>query len=87
MVVRMDLSADQLNRPARYSFRRSTVANWCELIPGDTVLLFGPGTEQQYAGTVDAISEDSSIVWLILENGGGRRLFYNTDGHQTLLNP
>src|SRR3954447_20591012 len=26
---------DQLNRPARYSYRRSIVANWCELIPGD----------------------------------------------------
>jgi hypothetical protein len=51
------------------------------------VLLFGPGTEQQYAGTVDAISEDGTIVWLMLENGGGRRLFYNTDGCQTLLNP
>jgi hypothetical protein len=87
MATRMDLSPDQLNRPARYSYRRSIVANWCELIPGDTVLLFGPGTEQQYTGTVDAISEDGTIVWLILENGGGRRLFYNTDGCQTLLNP
>jgi hypothetical protein len=51
------------------------------------VLLFGSGIGQRYRGTVDVISEDGTIVWLILENGGGRRLFYNIDGHQTLLNP
>jgi hypothetical protein len=87
MAARMKLSPDQLNRPTRYSYRRSIVANWCELIPGDTVLLFGPDAEQQYTGIVDAVSEDATIVWLILENGGGRRLFYNTDGYQTFLNP
>ena len=87
MVVRMDLSTDQLNRPSEYSYRRSIVANWCELIPGDPVLLFGSGVGQRYRGTVDVISEDGTTVWLILENGGGRRLFYSIDGHQTLLNP
>lgn len=87
MATRIELSPEQLNRPTRYSYRRAIVANWGELIPGDTVLLLVPDTEQQYTGTVDAVSEDGTIVWLILKNGGGRRLFYNTDGYQTFLNP
>lgn len=87
MATRTELSPTQLNRPSRYGYRRSVVANWCELITGDRLLLVGPGTNQRHAGTVDAISVDGAIVWLILEDGGGRKLFHQTDGYQALLDP
>ncbi|SFU11656.1 hypothetical protein [Arthrobacter sp. ov118] len=81
------LSSQQLTRPTQYGYRRSVVTNWCELIPGDTVLLTGPDTEQRYAGTVDAVLDDGSLAWIVLANGGGRRLFFHCDGHQMLVDP
>jgi len=35
------------------------------------------------AGRVDALSPDSSVLWLHLEHGLGRRLFLQIDGYQT----
>lgn len=81
------LLPEQRNRPTRYGYRRSVVADWCELIPGDSVLLLGPEGEPDYKGTVDAVLPDGTIVWLILDNGCGRRLFHHADGHQALVYP
>jgi hypothetical protein len=81
------LLPEQLNRPTQYGYQRSIVANWCELIPGDTVLLLGPLAGERHRGAVDAISADGTIMWLLLENAGGRKLFYHVDGYQTLVDP
>jgi hypothetical protein len=81
------LLPEQLNRPTQYGYQRSIVANWCELIPGDTVLLLGPLAGERHRGTVDAMSPDGTIMWLLLENAGGRKLFYHVDGYQTLVDP
>ncbi|MEZ2392184.1 hypothetical protein AB6813_22130 [bacterium RCC_150] len=78
---------EQLSRPTRYGYRRSVVANWCGLTPGDTVLLLGPAAEQSHKGTVDAIVGDGTMMWVVLENAGGRRLFHHADGYQTLVDP
>lgn len=81
------LSADQLLRPTQYGYRRSVVTNWCQLIPGEAVVLTGPGSAERYEGRVDAVSDDGAILWLVLDNGCGRRLFHRTDGHTALLDP
>jgi hypothetical protein len=87
MTTSTKLLPEQLNRPTQYGYRRSVVANWCELIPGDTVLLLGPVAEQSHRGTVDAILADGTVMWLLLENAGGRKLFHHVDGYQTLVDP
>jgi hypothetical protein len=84
---RTALSPDQLTRPTQYGYRRSAVSNWCQLIPGDSVVLTGPGRHERYAGQVDAVSADGALVWLVLDNGGERRLFHRVDGHSVLLDP
>jgi hypothetical protein len=84
---RTALSPDQLARPTQYGYRRSAVSNWRELIPGDSVVLTGPGRHERYAGHVDAVSAEGALVWLLLDNGGERRLFHGVDGHSVLLDP
>lgn len=87
MTTSTKLMPEQLNRPTQYGYQRSVVANWCELIPGDTVLLLGPLAEERHRGTVDAISADGTVMWLLLEHAGGRKLFHHVDGYQTLVDP
>jgi hypothetical protein len=85
--TRNSLSQEKLNRPTRYGYRRTPVKHWGELIPGDNVLVTGPHPQQRYTGTVDAALEDGSVVWLILAEGAGRRLFLESDGHQITVDP
>ncbi|MFJ5699589.1 hypothetical protein [Arthrobacter sp. NPDC093139] len=87
MTTSIKLMPEQLNRPTQYGYQRSVVANWCELIPGDTVLLLGPLAGERHRGTIDAISADGTVMWLLLENAGGRKLFHHVDGYQTLVDP
>jgi hypothetical protein len=87
MTTSTKLMPEQVNRPTQYGYQRSIVANWCELIPGDTVLLLGPLAGERHRGTVDAISGDGTVIWLVLENAGGRKLFHHVDGYQTLVDP
>jgi hypothetical protein len=87
VATRTKLSREQLNRPTQYGYRRSLVDNWRELIAGDTVLLLEPGQGRQYKGTVDAISTDGTLLWLLLDDGDGRKLFHRVDGYQTLAGP
>jgi hypothetical protein len=84
---RVSLSPQQLNRPTRYGYRRTAVTDWSELIPGDNVLLTGPAPDQRYTGTVDDVLDDGSVVWIVIANAGGRRLFLRGDGHQILVDP
>ncbi|SLK15481.1 hypothetical protein SAMN06272721_1255 [Arthrobacter sp. P2b] len=87
MTTSTKLMPEQVNRPTQYGYQRSVVANWCELIAGDTVLLLGPLAEERHRGTVDAISADGSVMWLLLEHAGGRKLFHHVDGYHTLVDP
>jgi hypothetical protein len=73
-------------KPTRFRFRRSFVANWRELRPGDTVVLLGSGNER-VSGTVDAVTTDGDMVWILQDNGAGRKLFHNSDTYQTLTDP
>ncbi|WP_159829329.1 hypothetical protein [Arthrobacter sp. 9AX] len=47
--------------------------NWIELIPSDTVVLINQETSERHKGNVDAVSDDGSSLWLILENARGRK--------------
>jgi hypothetical protein len=62
------------------------VSNWSELAPGETVLLVGAATDR-YTGVVDDVAADGSVMWLVLEDGDGRKLFHQDDGFQTIVEP
>jgi hypothetical protein len=73
-------------KPTRFGFRRSVVANWSDLRPGDTVVLVGSSNER-VSGTVDAVTTEGDMMWILLDNGAGRKLFHNSDTYQTLTDP
>ena len=50
------------------------VHDWALLVPDEQVFLRGHEAGSSL-GSVDAVSEDGTILWLHLENGAGRRLF------------
>jgi hypothetical protein len=69
----------------QHAYRRPVVADWRELIEGDSILLVGPGKATvEAAGTVDAITPDGELIW-ILQNGTGRRMYHRIDGYKALL--
>ncbi|MFJ5695014.1 hypothetical protein ACIP9X_14320 [Arthrobacter sp. NPDC093125] len=84
----MDTSYTQTSRPTHYGYRRPVVTSWCELTPGDTIVLLGPEKgKARITGMVDAISADGSLMWLLQDNCAGRRMFHQPDGYKTLLDP
>ncbi|HJW00037.1 MAG TPA: hypothetical protein VJ617_13185 [Arthrobacter sp.] len=85
---RLYLPPDRDIRPSHHGYQRSLVANWSELSPGDTVVLLGTGKpEARTSGEVDAVSVDGSLLWLLQDDCGGRRLFHWSDGYKTLVDP
>lgn len=78
--------SDTERKPTRYGFRRSAVTNWRELRPGDPVVLVGTSNER-VSGTVDAVTTDGDMVWILQGNGAGRKLFHNSDIYQTFTDP
>ncbi|MFM9273573.1 hypothetical protein [Pseudarthrobacter sp. NKDBFgelt] len=77
---------DPDRKPTRFGFRRSVVTNWNDLRPGDTVLLVGTSKER-VSGTVDAVTTDGDIMWILQDDGAGRKLFHHSDIYQTLTDP
>jgi len=66
-------------------YRRAVVADWRELVEGDSiVLLRTENNDDAVSGTVDAVAPDGSLIWLLLK-GAGRRMFHHVDGYKTLL--
>jgi hypothetical protein len=65
---------------------RSLVLDWTQLTIGDRVVIVDP-RRQRYPGTVDELSYDGSMLWLVQDHGAGRRLFLNSDVHLMLLDP
>ncbi|SFU11749.1 hypothetical protein SAMN04487915_111166 [Arthrobacter sp. ov118] len=63
-----------------------TVSNWSELVVGERVLLVGAGRDR-FTGAVDDVSADGTVMWLVLEDGDGRRLFHQADSYQTIVDP
>lgn len=52
------------------------------------VNLAGPGQDTTWiSGTVDAVSADGSLIWLVQDDCAGRRIFHQVDGYKTLLDP
>jgi hypothetical protein len=75
-------------RPTHYGYRRTAVADWRHLIPGDKLILEPAKTnEDRISGTVDAVSENGAFLWVVQDDCGERRLFCRTDGYKTLMNP
>ncbi|MBT2549673.1 hypothetical protein [Arthrobacter sp. ISL-65] len=84
----MDTTQTPTAQPTRHGYRRSVVADWRELTPGDNIVLLSPdqgGTP--FAGAVDAISADGSLIWLLQGGCEGRRIFHRHDGYKTLIDP
>lgn len=68
------------------NYLRKEVKSWSHLAPGDSVvLLTSDRSNPRSSGLVDEISDDGHFLWLIQENGAGRRLFHRADGYTTLL--
>jgi hypothetical protein len=59
-----------------------TPANWSELLPGDSVVLIG-NEAQRAAGTVDVVSHDGALAWIMLRPGNERRLFLREEVFRT----
>lgn len=51
------------------------------------MVLIGTDTGERHKGSVDAVSDDGSSLWLFLQNAGGRKLFLHSDGYQTFADP
>lgn len=73
-----------LPRQTFQGYRRPVVADWRELVEGDSIVLIRP--EQDSApveGTVDAVTRDGELIWVLTK--GGRRMYHRIDGYKTLL--
>lgn len=55
------------------------VSDWDSLNSGDEIIVLDQATGF-FFGTVDALTDDRSIMWVQLDNGLGRRLFMRLDG-------
>lgn len=72
--------------PIPSSSLRVEVTGWDQLNHGDTiVLLTSDRRNPRFTGRVDEISEDGRYLWLIQDNGAGRRLFHRVEGYTTFL--
>ncbi|MEC3854035.1 hypothetical protein [Paenarthrobacter ureafaciens] len=82
------LTPEQITRPTHYGYRRSVVADWSELIPGEHVLLRGTGNPQaRLSSTVHDVSPDGSLLWLLDDDLGERHLYPESDSYHTLVDP
>lgn len=65
---------------------RKEVRNWRYLAQGDAIVVLATDKRHpRFAGKVDEISEDGSFLWLIQDNGAGRRLIHRLEASTTLL--
>lgn len=65
---------------------RKEITTWRDLAPGDAVvLLTSDRRNARISGKVDDLSIDGSFLWLVQDNGAGRRLFHRPEGYTTLL--
>jgi hypothetical protein len=55
------------------------VSDWTALIPGDFVTVL-ESYSVPHSGWIDDVTEDGTIIWLVLAFGRGRRMFFRKDG-------
>jgi hypothetical protein len=72
--------------PTRYGFRRTVVANWRELTPGDTVVLIARNKDR-IKGTIDAVTKNGAFLWLRQDALRPRQVFFHSDGYKVLVDP
>ena len=72
--------------PVDWHSPRKEITTWRDLAPGDAVvLLTSDRRNARISGKVDDLSADGSFLWLVQDNGAGRRLFHRPEGYTTLL--
>lgn len=55
------------------------ITDWTALIPGGFVTVLGE-YKVPHSGWIDDVTEDGTIIWLVLALGRGRRMFFRDDG-------
>ena len=71
-----------------HGYRRPVVADWRELIEGDSIILLSTqSSAAPVSGTVDAVAADGSLIWLVQDGSASRRMFHYVGGYKTLLEP
>nr|BFE44145.1 hypothetical protein GCM10017547_20380 [Pseudarthrobacter oxydans] len=82
----MYISNPRASHPTLSNCLRIEVDSWRQLAPGNSVvLLTSDRRNPRIAGRVDEISVDGHYLWLIQDNGAGRRLFHRPEGYTTFL--
>ena len=59
----------------------SEVQDWSGFKRGQHVTLHH-ATGPQLGGVLDMRTDDASVVWILLNDGGGRRLVHRADGYR-----
>lgn len=57
----------------------TTLQDWSNLVSGERVSVAERG-RRPYSATVDALTDDSGVVWIIPDSGTGRRAFDYREG-------
>lgn len=84
-IANVDAPPSGLPHLPRYGQHR-VVADWRELSEGDSVVLLDlQKSGARISGTVDAVSADGALIWLVQNDSAGRRIFHQADGYKTLL--
>jgi hypothetical protein len=84
----MDTPHSASSHLPHHGYRRPVVADWRELIEGDSVILLSTqSSDAPVTGTVDAVAADGSLIWLVQDGSASRRMFHCVDGYKTLLEP
>jgi hypothetical protein len=82
----MDPAQPATSYPVNRHSPRKEIMTWRDLAQGDAVvLLTSDKRNPRISGKVDNLSTDGSFLWLVQDNGAGRRLFHRTEGYTTLL--
>jgi hypothetical protein len=55
--------------------------DWSAFVRGEHITLQHP-VGPQLRGVLDMRTEDASVVWIQLHDGGGRRLVHHSDGYR-----
>lgn len=66
-------------QPAGAQTNTKVVSDWTELVPGDFVTVL-ESYAVPHSGWIDDVTEDGTIIWLVLAFGRGRRMFFREDG-------
>lgn len=82
----MYTSNDRASGPTNAGSSRYELHSWTRLAQGSpVVLLSSDARNPRFAGRVDEVSDDGTLMWLIQDNGAGRRLFLRAEGYTTYL--